>query len=30
MLDAMEASHQIDVTSLDSEHRRAFEDIIGT
>ncbi|MGD0898656.1 MAG: hypothetical protein ABR915_12535 [Thermoguttaceae bacterium] len=30
MLDAMEASHQIDVTNLDSEHRRAFEDIIGT
>lgn len=26
----METSREIDVTSLDSEHRRAFEDVIGT
>jgi hypothetical protein len=26
----METSHEINVTSLDEEHRRAFEDVIGT
>jgi hypothetical protein len=26
----METSHEIDVTSLDDEHRRALEDVIGT
>jgi hypothetical protein len=26
----MEISHAIDVISLDIEHRRAFEDVIGT
>ena len=25
----METSHEIDVTSLDAEHRRALEDVIG-
>jgi hypothetical protein len=26
----METSHEIDVTSLDAEHRRALEEVIGT
>jgi hypothetical protein len=26
----METSHEIDVTNLDDEHRRALEDLIGT
>ena len=26
----MEMSHEINVTNLDAEHRRAFEDVIGT
>jgi hypothetical protein len=29
MLNAMETRHEIDVTNLDSAHRRAFEDVIG-
>jgi hypothetical protein len=29
MLDVMETSREIDVTNLDSAHRRALEDVIG-